>query len=216
MRSVIQLFRVSKTFGPVRAVVNVSMRFEGGRIGIIEGSNGAGKSTLLAIVGTLLRPSSGAVDYGFLGRERSGIRRALGWLGSESLCYPDLTGRQNLELAARLYGLPPGPTCERACERFGLGAFASRAVRTYSRGQRQRLALARAFVHRPDLLLLDEPTTGLDASATSQLGRTVREEADRGAIAIVATHDQAFAQALGDDRFEMSRGRLQGRGGQLD
>jgi ABC-type multidrug transport system ATPase subunit len=207
-RHAVELHRVSKVFGAVRAIVGASMRFEGGRVGVIEGANGAGKSTLLAILATLVRPSSGSIDYGLLGRERSELRRALGWIGSESLCYPDLTGRQNIELAARLHGLPPASTFDTACERFGLGGFAGRAVRTYSRGQRQRVALARALIHRPSLLLLDEPTTGLDAFATAQLAQIVREEVGRGAIVIVATHEPAFARAVGDDRFRMSRGRL--------
>jgi ABC-type multidrug transport system ATPase subunit len=204
----VEMHRVSKTFGAIRALVGVSVRFEAGRVGVVEGPNGAGKSTLLAVAGTLVRSSSGRVDYGALGRRRGQVRRSLGWLGNDSLCYPDLTGRENLELAARLYGLDVGAAVVRASERFGLEAFVGRAVRTYSRGQRQRLALARALVHRPQLLLLDEPTTGLDSVASAELCTVVREEAVGGAVVVVVTHDRGFALAVGDDRFEMHRGRL--------
>jgi heme exporter protein A len=129
-------------------------------------------------------------------------------VGHESLCYLDLTGRQNIELAARLHGCDPREAFEAAQERFELGGFAGRRVRTYSRGQRQRIAVARAVVHRPSLLLLDEPTAGLDARATERLGRVVREEAERGAVVIVVTHDAAFAGAIDGPALWLDRGRV--------
>ena len=203
----VELRNVTKTYGPVRALVGVSCRFEPGRVAVIRGPNGSGKSTLLGIVGTLARPTSGVVDHGPLGRRRMEVRRTLGWVGHDSLCYPDLTGRQNIELAAKLHGCDPGPAWARAVERFEVGAFGERAVRTYSRGQRQRVALARALVHEPKLLLLDEPTTGLDAAAAQRLTAVVREEAERGATVVVVTHDAAFAQALLADVVALDRGR---------
>jgi heme exporter protein A len=172
------------------------------------GANGSGKSTLLAIVGTLARVTSGKVDHGELGRSRGAVRATLGWLGHESLCYPDLSGRENIELAARLHGRDPRVAFQRAAERFDLAGHAERAVRTYSRGQRQRVALARALVHEPRLLLLDEPTTGLDAASVERLASVVRQEAQRGAIVLVVTHDQPFAQGIADERLVLERGRL--------
>jgi heme exporter protein A len=204
---VVELRNVTKTFGPVRALVGVSCRFDGGAVSVVRGPNGSGKSTLLGIVGTLTRPSSGIVDHGELGARRPAVRRALGWLGHESLCYLDLSGRENIELAARLHGRDTRGAFARAAERFGLGAFADRAVRTYSRGQRQRVALARALVHEPRLLLLDEPTTGLDRVGSEQLAVVVREEAVRGAVVVVVTHDAAFADAVGDHVVSLERGR---------
>jgi heme exporter protein A len=203
----IELRSVSKTYGPVRALVGVSCRFVAGTITAVRGPNGSGKSTLLSIVGTLARPSTGRVDYGELGEGRARVRRTLGWVGHESLCYPDLTGRQNIELAARLHGCHPGEAYDAARARFELEAFAERPVRTYSRGQRQRIALARALVHGPRLLLLDEPTTGLDARGTERLRGVLREEAGRGAVVVVVTHDEAFAQALGAGALSLDRGR---------
>lgn len=206
----VQLRNVTKTFGPVRALVGVSCRFDEGTVSVVRGANGSGKSTLLAIVGTLTRPTSGKVDHGALGKRRAVVRGTLGWLGHESLCYPDLSGRENIELAARLHGGDGKAAYRRAVERFDLGAFAERPVRTYSRGQRQRVALARALVHEPRLLLLDEPTTGLDTAATAQLEKVVREEARRGAVVVVVTHDAAFADAVGGHVVTLDRGRVVG------
>jgi len=205
--ALVELRDVTKTYGAVRAVVGVSCAFAGGTITVIRGPNGSGKSTLLSIVGTLARPTSGSVSYGELARGRSSIRRTLGWVGHESLCYPDLTGRQNIELAARLHGEDPSEAYARTRERFELGAFVDRPVRTYSRGQRQRVAVARALVHSPRLLLLDEPTTGLDATATEQLRAILVEESRCGVVVVLVTHDPAFAEFTGAAVVWMDRGR---------
>jgi ABC-type multidrug transport system ATPase subunit len=145
---------------------------------------------------------------GALGRTRDEVRRTLGWVGHDTLCYGDLTGRENIELAARLHGLSPKSAMARAAERFELGAFADRVVRTYSRGQRQRVALARALVHDPKLLLLDEPSAGLDAASVARLVGVVREEVTRGAVVVVVTHDPALADALGGVEVALERGRV--------
>lgn len=204
----VELRAVTKTYGPVRALVGVSARFEAGRVSMVLGPNGSGKSTLLAIVGTLARPTSGKVSHGSLGRSREQVRTVLGWVGHDSLCYGDLTGRENIELAARLHGLEAHAAFEAARTRFDLGAFAERPFRTYSRGQRQRVALARALVHSPQLLLLDEPTTGLDTASVDRLREVVRAEALRGAVVLVVTHDEGFAKAAGDMRVVLDRGRV--------
>ncbi|MGD0677984.1 MAG: heme ABC exporter ATP-binding protein CcmA [Polyangiaceae bacterium] len=198
---------MTKTYGPVRALVGISCRFGDGEAVVIQGPNGSGKSTLLAIVGTLARPTSGWIDHGSLGSTRDAVRRCLGWVGHETLCYPDLTGRQNIELAARLHACEVKDAFSAACDRFDLRAFAERPVRTYSRGQRQRVALARALVHRPRLLVLDEPTSGLDAGSVQRLVEVVREEVRRGCTVIVVTHDEAFAGELGGRRLSLERGR---------
>jgi ABC-type multidrug transport system ATPase subunit len=199
---------VTKTYGPVRALVGVTAEFVAGRVSMVVGPNGSGKSTLLSILGTLTRPTSGKVSHGSLGRTREQVRTILGWVGHDSLCYADLTGRENIELAARLHGLAPHPAFESARERFELGAFAERPFRTYSRGQRQRVALARALVHSPRLLLLDEPTTGLDTKSIEALRVVLRAEAAGGAVVVVITHDEGFASAAGDVRVALDRGRI--------
>ncbi len=207
MSLIVELLGVTKTYGPVRALVNVSARFEGGRISVIEGANGSGKSTMLSLLGTLSRPTLGRVDHGALGRSRSEVRAVLGWVGHETLAYGDLTGRENVALAARLRGIDTDRAWENARDRFELASFADRPVRTYSRGQRQRIAVAKALVHAPRLVLFDEPTAGLDARSTERLARVVREEADRGAVVIVVTHDPSFAR-VGDTHLRLERGRV--------
>lgn len=205
----VELVGVTKTYPPaVRALRGVSARFRAGRVSVITGANGSGKSTLLAIVGTLAAATSGKVSHGGLGKTREAVRRELGWLGHDALCYADLTGRENIELAARLHGIAVDAAFEAARARFLLGAFAERPFRTYSRGQRQRIALARALVHEPKLLLLDEPTTGLDREGVVILEKVIRGEADRGAVVIVVTHDDAFAKAVSDERLHLERGEV--------
>ena len=207
MPGAIELRNVTKTYGPVRALIGLTCRIELGSVTTIRGPNGSGKSTLLAILGTLARPTSGRVEHGALGRTRAEVRRTLGWLGHDTLCYPDLSGRENIELAARLHGCDPQRAFSRAAARFDLGPFASRPLRTYSRGQKQRVALARALVHEPRLLLLDEPTSGLDMGTTERLAAVVREEAANGGTVVVVTHDPAFAQAIGGSTVTLERGR---------
>src|SRR5262249_18884991 len=103
----VELEGVTKIYPPaVRALRGVGGRFEGGKVSVVLGANGSGKSTLLASVGTLARATSGKVSHGSLGKSREAVRRRLGWVGHDALCYADLTGRENIELAARLHNLP--------------------------------------------------------------------------------------------------------------
>jgi heme exporter protein A len=178
-------------------------------VSVVLGANGSGKSTLLAIIGTLARATSGKVSHGALGKTREAVRRSVGWVGHDALCYADLTGRENIELAARLHGMSADVAFEAARERFPtLASFAHRPFRTYSRGQRQRVALARALVHEPRLLLLDEPTTGLDDDGVKTLHAVVRDEAKRGAIVLVVTHDSGFAKDVADERLVLDGGTI--------
>jgi heme exporter protein A len=163
----------------------------------------------LGIVGTVIRPTAGRVQYEpFSGEDRTEIRGEIGWLSHETLAYPDLTGRQNVELVARVNGLDAGEAWRRAEERFELGAFARRAVRTCSRGQRQRIALARALVHEPSLVLLDEPTAGLDRAGVERLLRVVGEEVMRGAAVVVVSHEPEVFRGQARGRIVLERGRL--------
>jgi heme exporter protein A len=144
----------------------------------------------------------------YRGHTTKDICATLGWLGTESSLYPDLTARQNIALAARLRGLHPVTAWFEACDRFLVGELAERPVRTLSRGQRQRVALARALAHRPNLILLDEPTAGLDPATVQSLIRVIRHERERGALVILVTHEHPLAVEIGDDAYEMSSGRL--------
>jgi heme exporter protein A len=198
---------VTRTFGRTVALRGIDATFSAGEITTLEGHNGSGKSTLLGILGTMIPPTAGRVRYGLGNGSEAEIRRQIGWVSHESHCYPDLSPRQNIQLAASLYGAPPDAT-EKASERFGVTAFADVPVRQLSRGQRQRVALARATVHAPTLLLLDEPTTGLDLNGVEQLLAVVKEEAARSSIVIFVTHDAGVAERIATRRVHLERGRM--------
>jgi heme exporter protein A len=195
----VTLERVTKVYGRQRALAGVSLELQAGTICGLLGQNGAGKSTLLAILSTLVRPTSGEVRYGAVPHERAaaGLRGAIGLVAHDSFLYADLTGRENLRLFARLYGLAdPAARAEELILRVGLQAAQDRVVRTYSRGMQQRLALARALVHDPLLLLLDEPFTGLDRSAVEMLKGLLLARQAAGAILLLVTHDLEIAAEL--------------------
>lgn len=198
-----------KLYGATRALAGVDLRFEAGTITVIEGNNGSGKSTLLAILAGLAMQTDGEVRYGELDGRRGGeaLRATIGVLAHAPMVYPDLTGRENLRFFCELYGVPVDRVTH-LCSRFEIGRFADRPVRTYSRGQLQRIALARAVLHEPRLLLLDEPSTGLDLRGIDRLADAVVEERARGAILVLVTHDRAFGERLGDVRVTLERGRV--------
>jgi ABC-type multidrug transport system ATPase subunit len=199
--------KLVKTFGATAALRGVDLELEAG-VTLIEGANGSGKSTLLRILGTVLRPSSGAVRYDPLGDDAEQIRGEIGWVSHELLAYPDLSGRQNVELAARLHGLDAADTWAVAAERFGLGRFAERPLRTNSRGQRQRIAIARALVHEPSLVLLDEPTTGLDRSGVATVIALTEDLRARGTIVVVVSHEPEPFLVSSPTRVLLERGRI--------
>jgi heme ABC exporter ATP-binding subunit CcmA len=203
----VAVHNVGRMFGSTVALRNVSERFEAGSVALVEGANGSGKSTLLAILSTSLRPTTGRVEWPPLGDDAEQVRAHVGWLGHDALVYPDLSGFENLHWAAQLYGLG-ADVVEATAERLGIGAFAKRPVRTMSRGQRQRIALARAVLHQPSLLLLDEPTTGLDRDGVGLLLRVVREEAEAGAIVVVIAHEAGLADRLGARSVRINRGQI--------
>lgn len=201
---------VVKRYGPSVALRGVDIGLEAGRVTLIEGANGSGKTTLLGVLGAMIRPSSGEVTYEPLGDDLAAVRAEIGWLSHDTLAYGDLTGRENIELAARLHGLDGKVTWRQAKERFELGAFADRPLRTNSRGQRQRVALARALVHAPSLLLLDEPTTGLDRSGVERLLHIIDDEVAGGAVVAVVSHEAGLFGDRPVDRIGLERGRVAG------
>lgn len=204
----IELSNVTRLFGSTCALRSVSTRFEAGSVTFLTGPNGAGKSTLLSIIGTVLKPTSGTVEYEPLGKNVELARQHIGWVAHESRCYRDLTGRQNLELAARLYGMDPDQACARVGELVGLGRYAERSMSTLSRGQRQRVALARALIHQPSVLLLDEPWTGLDQASSQRLEDVLSSERERGTLIVVVSHDTGIVERLGGRQVRLERGGI--------
>lgn len=199
---------VSRLFGATAALRGVNCEFSAGTTTFVQGPNGAGKSTLLSIIGTALAPTSGVVRYRPLPPGRRLARAHIGWVGHSAHCYGELTGRENVELAARLYGVQDMAAVGRACDRVSARRFFDTPVATMSRGQRQRIALARALVHSPSLLLLDEPLSGLDIATAGQLDEILGEEVRRGCILIVVSHREGWAKRLGARELFLERGRV--------
>ena len=200
---------LGKVYGRQRALGGVDLTLRAGEATALLGPNGAGKSTLVGILATLVAPSSGEVRYSGARAGDDELRAGIGVIAHESLCYGDLTGRENLQFFARLYGIPDArAVADALLARVGLVEAAARPARTYSRGMMQRLAVARALVHRPRLLLADEPFTGLDRGGVALLAELLAEERARGAILVVVTHDFDAVAPLIDRVVVLARGRV--------
>jgi heme exporter protein A len=208
--SVVDLADVSRHYGRRRALAKVSLRFKAGEIVGLFGPNGAGKSTMLGLVSTLVRPTGGAVRYGGETAATLGdaLRGRIGVLGHDLFLYGDLTARENLRFFGQLYGVAPLES--RVDEALAAARLTDRArdrVAAFSRGLRQRLALERALIHAPRLVLLDEPFTGLDDESAALLGARLRELKAAGAIVLMATHDFDSADGLVDRMVCVRNGR---------
>lgn len=185
---------LQRSFGRVRILRGLDLSLGPGEALAVIGPNGAGKTTLLRLLAGLMRPSAGEI---FLlgqpfGRHTDAARRAIGLLSHQSLLYDDLTLLENLTFAARLYGLErPRVVARAALEAAGLGGRAGELPRRLSRGLLQRAAIARALLHSPRILLLDEPFTGLDASAADRLRSDLAGRVAQGLGLIVVTHHLA-------------------------
>ena len=201
---------VTRHFGRRRALHHVTFTCEAGQIVAVLGANGAGKSTLLSVAATLLTPSAGEVLYGGRNARALGaaLRARIGVLGHDLFLYSDLTAAENLAFFARLYGLPNADALvSSALVRAGLQERAAEPVASFSRGMRQRLALERALLHSPRVLLLDEPFTGLDEAASVALRQRLLETRHAGAIVLVTTHDLESIEGLVDAAVVLTRGR---------
>ena len=199
--------RLTKRFGRSTALREIDFELEAGRCHVLFGRNGAGKSTLLLVAATLVRPTSGELffageRYGDLGDE---VRRHIGLVSHQSFLYPDLTALENLEFYARLYG-----SSESASEALVWAELDLRRhspVRTLSRGMLQRLSVARALLHRPKLLLLDEPYTGLDASSSERLSARLADAKGETSV-LLTTHDVERGVSLADRISILEGGRI--------
>jgi heme exporter protein A len=211
--STIEVERVGKRFGDHRALVGVDLKLAAGSVCALLGPNGAGKTTLLGILSTLVRASTGTIRYldGAAPRPIDDkLRRDIGLLAHSSLCYGELTAVENLTFFAALYGVADAEARAAALlDEVGLDARArTRVVRTYSRGMVQRLALARALLARPSLLLLDEPFTGLDRGGALALGTRLGQAKADGAIVLCVTHDLEAIAGVTDHVVVLNRGKV--------
>ena len=208
---VIETDGLTKTFGPRTALDGVDLSIEAGEFVSLLGPNGAGKTTLLRVFATLTRPTSGTVRVANLDLRSHGqeARRKIGFLSHRTLLYDDLTADQNLQFYARMYDEPDkNQRVGDLLDRVGLIPRRSDLVQTYSRGMKQRLAVARAMLHHPELLLLDEPYTGLDPQAVETLTELLTELSGEGCTILLATHRLDRALGSGERILVIHHGRI--------
>lgn len=187
----------------------VSITLEKGTFTVLLGDNGSGKSTLLRIVAGLSTPSGGQVEYGVAGSRPKQVRRQIGFLAHEVMLYGELTGRENLRLFGSLYRLDQvDARLGELSARFNLDSCLDRFANTYSRGQLQRLALARMLLHAPSLIVLDEPLSGLDAASRDAVIATLTQEQQRGCIIVMSTHHLEPTLPLRPRKIRLRQGRI--------
>ena len=209
MKLAIDAQALEQRYGYRRALEGVHLEVPTGACLLVLGQNGAGKSTLLKVLATLVRPSAGEVRVmgHSLPREAADLRRSIGYLGHEPQIYPGLTALENLEFGAKLHGLRPARSALLGrLEEVGLGPVAMQAARSYSRGMLQRLALVRALLHDPELVLLDEPFTGLDAPGRSYVLRLLERLRASGKTVALTTHQLEEVYPLASQVLVLARG----------
>lgn len=202
---------VARSFGAVHALRDATLDVPPGRVTGLIGPNGSGKTTLLLVLASLLAPDAGTVRIG--GHDPAvdprGVRRAMGWMPDSLGSWPTLTVRRTLREVGALYGMPREAADARAVEllrEVGLEPLADQPTRVLSRGQKQKLSMARALMHQPSVLLLDEPASGLDPAARVELRHTVRRLADQGAAVLISSHVLAELDEMVDDAVFLEAG----------
>jgi heme exporter protein A len=202
---------VARHYGRRKALSQISFTCDAGEIVGLLGPNGAGKSTLLNVLATLVTPSKGTIEYGGATGSGAAIRGMIGMLGHDLFLYPELTARENLTFFGRLYGVSGvARAVDAALAQAGLSDRADDFVSGYSRGMRQRVALERALLHGPKLILLDEPFTGLDQASTAALVARLKERQQAGCLIVLATHDLDVAEGLLSRAIYLKDGRIVG------
>ncbi len=208
----IEVTGATRAFGSVRAVDHIDLQARPGEVTALVGPNGAGKTTLLLMLATLLAPDGGSIRIAGLDpvAEPRQVRAAIGWMPDVFGTWDALTVREVLETVGAAYRLAPGVARTRAAELLDLvhlGDLADRPARVLSRGQKQRLGLARALVHHPSVLLLDEPASGLDPRSRIELRDILRQLAASGATLLVSSHILTELQEIADRAVIVARGR---------
>ena len=209
--SAISAVGLRKDYGDRTVLRGVGVSVSWGQTAVLFGPNGAGKTTLLRILAGLSRPDAGDVHIAGLRMRRSGgrARTRVGFVGHQTLLYSDLTCRENLAFYAKLYGIDrPASRIDDVLDRLNLADRVDRRVRTLSHGMQKRLSVARAILHEPAVLLLDEPESGLDTDSVASLGRLLNDWAVSGKSALLTTHSSEIGQAWADRILTLDRGRL--------
>ena len=210
---IIEVAELSKVFGLLPALQGVDFIVERGEFVLLLGANGSGKSTLLRLLCGLSKPSAGAIRIGGweLPREAMAVRAQIGLVAHRPLLYENLTARENLDFYGKLYGIEARERQKRSgdlLQQVGLLRRADSLVRTFSRGMQQRLSIARALLHQPHLLLLDEPYSGLDQAASKILDGLLTSARQAGRTIILSTHLLERAPHTAERALILSRGRI--------
>jgi heme ABC exporter ATP-binding subunit CcmA len=204
--SIVQLNSVSRLYGPFAALRQVTVNLESTRCYLLLGENGAGKSTLLRTIAGLLRPSYGQISV--FGANPSQSRERIGYMAHASMLYDELTGLENLRYFARLYRSQSCLKPEEALHATGLDPDLNRPISQYSQGMRQRASLARVLLPQPQLLLLDEPFSNLDAASAQQMLTVLAGLRDQGRTIVLTTHQRDLAAPLADAFITMHAGMI--------
>ena len=215
----IEVRKLVKRFGPKAVLRGLDFQVSQGEFVALLGPNGAGKTTFLRILSSLARPSMGEIRVaGYLLPSQAGaVRQRLGVLSHQPLLYADLTAESNLRFYGRLYGVPAlDVRIDEVLALVGLAERRRDLVRTYSRGMQQRLAIGRAVLHDPDVLLLDEPYTGLDQDASQMLDQVLKQVATQGRTIVMTSHDLARTAELASRFDVLSRGVIVASGGRAE
>jgi heme exporter protein A len=204
----LQANEIIKTYGHHKVLNGLNLHLKSGQLTCLLGQNGAGKTTLLRILACLQKPNSGQILLN--GQPlQEGFHRQIGAVMHQTFLYEYLTALENLRFYARLYHVPSDtPTLKEALARVGLGKVREVPVRTFSRGMKQRLTIARALIADPQLLLFDEPYTGLDLSGCQLLNNLLLEEKTKGRIILATTHEFEFVRQVTDRFVILNKGRL--------
>ena len=203
----VEISHISKTLRGAKVLDDVSLTLEGGNIYGLMVENGSGKTMLMRTVCGLVRPDRGTVTFD--GQDRKTAKPVLGVMIENTALYPDLTGMENLGLFASILRIADKNAQAEAMERVGLDPKDRRTYRKYSLGMKQRLLLAQAIMEKPQVLLLDEPTNAIDAEGVALTHEIMRQEADRGAVVLLASHISADIHDLCCKVYRMDRGRLE-------
>jgi len=207
--SVINVRDVVKQFGRFAALRGVTAEFDAGRFHAILGDNGAGKTTLLRALAGLAHPTKGEISI--FGKTPKDACRDIGYMAHPSLLYDEMSGMENLRYFAGLYGIAGDARCEEAIRAVRLDPALTRAVGQYSQGMRQRMSLARAILHDPKVLFLDEPFSNVDVHSAREMVGLLKSMRDAGKTIFVVTHQAILLEGVADEFLWMQEGRLIGR-----
>jgi ABC-type multidrug transport system ATPase subunit len=211
--AIISVSNLVKQFGRFAALRGVTAEFDAGNFHVILGDNGAGKTTLLRALAGLAHPTRGKISI--LGKTPNQACREIGYMAHPSLLYDEMSGMENLRYFARLYDIAGDARCQHVIRSVGLDPELARPVGNYSQGMRQRMSLARAILHDPKILLLDEPFSNVDVHSAREMSALLKNMRDAGKTIFVVTHQPALLEGVADEFVWMQAGQIVDRTRQL-